>query len=260
MLPKEEYQKLADLLYEAEKNVVQCKPFYELCPEFTLQDARIVQMINIQRRLDMGYKMVGKKVGATNKVMQERYNLPEPLMGYLLSDIIRDQNQEIRRSSLIKPFIEAEVCFVLAEKLEGPNVHPYDVLRCVKGVMPAIEIPDLRIEGEQDLKASLADNVFNGLLVVGDTMADVRGLDLSDIPICITRNEDVIANVNSRNAMGNPVYVVAWLANKLAEYGECLEAGDIVITGSTNPTIYVEAGDTIKADFGPLGTVQAKFI
>ena len=61
-------------------------------------------------------------------------------------------------------------------------------------------------------------------------------------------------------AIGNPLRVVAWLANKLAEYGECLEAGDIVITGSQNPAVYIDAGDHFEADFGPLGRIYADFI
>lgn len=260
MKDRETHEKLAQILFDASENVQQCEPFYELCPGLTLEDGREIQMINIKRRLEQGHKMVGKKVGATNKVMRDYLGLKEPVMGYLLSDIIRDQNEEIPRSSQIKPFIEAEVCFVLEKKLEGPNVHPYDVLQACKGVMPAIELPDLRIKGDQDMVAALSDNVYNGLLVVGDTMADVRGIDFSDVPITIYKNGEIAAEVNSRNVMGNPLYVVAWLANKLYEYGECLEAGDIVITGSTNPAIYIDAGDEFLVDFGPIGKVKTKYI
>lgn len=64
----------------------------------------------------------------------------------------------------------------------------------------------------------------------------------------------------SSAALGNPLRVVAWLANKLAEYGECLEAGDIVIMGSQNPAVYIDAGNHIEADFGPLGKICADFI
>ena len=71
---------------------------------------------------------------------------------------------------------------------------------------------------------------------------------------------DLVSSGSSANALGNPLRVVAWLANKLAEYGECLEAGEIVITGSLNPAVYINAGDRFVADFGPLGKIQANFI
>ena len=253
------YQILADRLWEAEKNTIPVTAFSSEYPRLTIEDSRIIQMINIQRRLDMGHKIAGKKAGATNKVMRELLNLKEPVMGYLLSDIIKDQNQYIERSSQIKPFVEAEICFVMSERLQGPNVHPYDVLRCTAGVMPAFEIPDLRIQGEINMVDALADNVYNGYLVVGDTMSDVRGLDFSNIPLTIYKNNTPVISSSSSAAMGNPLYVVAWLANKLYEYNEFLEKGDIVITGSLNPAVYIDAGDIFVADFGPIGKVKAMF-
>ena len=38
------------------------------------------------------------------------------------------------------------------------------------------------------------------------------------------------------------------------------EAGDIVITGSQNPAVYIDAGDHFEADFGQLGRIYADFI
>ena len=229
-------------------------------PEMTIEDSREVTLINIRRRVAMGHLIVGKKVGATNKVMRELLNLKEPVMGYLLTDIIKHQSEPIKRSTQINPFIECEMMFVLEEKLEGPNVMPHDVLRCVRGAMPAIEVPDIRYKGgDISMVDAVADNIYNGYLVVGDTMADVRGLDFSNIPVTLYKNGEVASINTSAAAMGNPLLVVAWLANKLATYGECLEKGDIVITGSLNPAVYIEAGDRFLADFGPLGRVQAVF-
>jgi 2-oxo-hept-3-ene-1,7-dioate hydratase len=52
---------------------------------------------------------------------------------------------------------------------------------------------------------------------------------------------------------------VAWLANRIAPYGERLNAGDIVLAGSfTRPTTAVR-GDVLQADYGPLGTISFRF-
>ncbi len=260
MLDKSMYQVLADQIWQAQETTTPIEPFSRQYPEMTIEDSREVTLINIRRRVAMGHRIVGKKVGATNKVMQELLNLKEPVMGYLLSDIVRHQSEPIKRSTQINPFIECEMMFVLAERLEGPNVMPHDVLRCVAGAMPAIEVPDIRYKGS-DIKMvdATADNVYNGYLVVGDTMADVRGLDFANIPVTLYKNGEVASINTSAAAMGNPLLVVSWLANKLYTYGECLEKGDIVITGSLNPAVYIEAGDRFLADFGPLGRVQAVF-
>ena len=252
-------QELADRIWAAQAGTTPIEPFSQEYPELTIEDSREIQMINIRRRVAMGHRIVGKKVGATNQVMRELLHLKEPVMGYLLSDIVRHQSQPIQRSTQINPFIECEMMFVMAERLEGPNVMPHDVLRCVAGAMPAIEVPDIRYTGAKNMVDALADNVYNGYLVVGDTMADVRGLDFSNIPVTLYKNGEVASANTSAAAMGSPILVVAWLANKLYSYGECLEKGDIVITGSLNPAVYIEAGDRFVADFGPLGRVQAIF-
>lgn len=137
---------------------------------------------------------------------------------------------------------------------------PHDVLRRVSGEMSAIEAPDIRYSGAKSMVDAPADNVYNGYLVVGDTMADVRGLDFSNIPVTLYKNGAVANTSTSAAAMGNPVSVVAWLANQLPTYGECLEKGDNVITGSLNPAVYIEVGDRFPADFGPLGRVQANCV
>ena len=260
MLDTKMHQELADRIWMAQQTTTPIEPFSKQYPEMTIEDSREVTLINIRRRVAMGHRIVGKKVGATNKVMRELLNLKEPVMGYLLTDIIKHQSEPIKRSTQINPFIECEMMFVLEEKLEGPNVMPHDVLRCVRGAMPAIEVPDIRYKGgDISMVDAVADNIYNGYLVVGDTMADVRGLDFSNIPVTLYKNGEVASINTSAAAMGNPLLVVAWLANKLATYGECLEKGDIVITGSLNPAVYIEAGDRFLADFGPLGRVQAVF-
>jgi len=53
---------------------------------------------------------------------------------------------------------------------------------------------------------------------------------------------------------------VAWLANKLGEHGVTLEAGHIVLAGSFTRVIWARKGDTVHADFGPLGGVAVQFV
>jgi 2-oxo-hept-3-ene-1,7-dioate hydratase len=53
---------------------------------------------------------------------------------------------------------------------------------------------------------------------------------------------------------------VAWLANKIAPYGEALEPGQIVLAGSFTRPVFAKAGDTLHADYGPLGSVAFRFV
>jgi 2-oxo-hept-3-ene-1,7-dioate hydratase len=60
--------------------------------------------------------------------------------------------------------------------------------------------------------------------------------------------------------LNHPATGVAWLANKIAPYDEQLDAGDVVLAGSfTRPTA-AKAGDSIHADYGPLGSVAFRLV
>ncbi len=60
--------------------------------------------------------------------------------------------------------------------------------------------------------------------------------------------------------LNHPATGVAWLANKIAPFGEQLQAGDLVLAGSfTRPTT-AQRGDVLHADYGPLGSISFRFV
>ena len=54
-------------------------------------------------------------------------------------------------------------------------------------------------------------------------------------------------------------YRPAWLANRLAPYGEKLAAGENVLAGSFTAPVFAKPGDTFHIDYGPLGTISTRF-
>ncbi len=54
----------------------------------------------------------------------------------------------------------------------------------------------------------------------------------------------------------NPLNVVVWLANALAEFGKGLRRGDVVSTGSFKECFFVQPGDVISVSFTNLGRIQ----
>jgi len=60
--------------------------------------------------------------------------------------------------------------------------------------------------------------------------------------------------------LGHPALGIAWLANKLAPFGGVLEPGNIMLSGSFIRPVWAEKGDTLHADFGPLGGVAVQFV
>jgi 2-keto-4-pentenoate hydratase len=88
----------------------------------------------------------------------------------------------------------------------------------------------------------------------------VEGLDLRTIGAALRINGALVATGATGAVLGNPVTAVAWLANKVAQFGVRLDAGNVILPGSCTRAHDVSAGQTVRADLDGLGAVSALFI
>ena len=127
-------------------------------------------------------------------------------------------------------------------------------------MLPAIEIVDSRIaDWRIKLVDTVADNASSGLLVIGGRLRRVADLDLRLVGVVVSRNGELIDTGAGAAALGNPARCVAWLANKLATFGDSLRAGDVVLPGAVHRMVPVHPGDVFRAEFAHLGAVTARF-
>jgi 2-keto-4-pentenoate hydratase len=254
------HQELADALDGAERTRVPIAPLTEANTELTVADAYAIQTINVERRVGAGRVIRGRKVGLTSKPMQQLLGVGEPDFGVLLDDMFVEDGDPISIDTLLQPRVEAEMAFVLSDDLEGPGVTTSNALAAIEGVLPSIEIVDSRVvDWRIQLVDTVADNASSGRLVIGGTLTPVSGLDLRLIGVVVSRNGRMIDTGAGAAALGNPARCVAWLANKLAGFGQKLRAGDVVLPGALHKMVPAEGGDTFRAEFAHLGAVNASF-
>ncbi|MGO4889750.1 2-keto-4-pentenoate hydratase [Anaerobacillus sp. MEB173] len=255
-----EIKDLADFLIEAEKNQKTMNPLTEVKPDLTLDEAYEVQLQVVQEKLSQGAKIVGKKIGLTSRDMQIMYGIDTPDCGHLFENMIVENNQEVSFNDVIQPKIEAEIAFVLKKDLQGPNVTVEEVLQATDYVLPSIEIIDSRIKDwNLRLQDTVADNASSGLYVLGDKPVSIDEVNLPDITLKVYQNGQLMKEGIGKNAMEHPAACVAWLANKLAEFGVVLKAGEVILSGALATTIDVVPGDEFTAVFDHLGEVKVTF-
>jgi 2-keto-4-pentenoate hydratase len=253
-------EELADALWAAERDRAPIAPLTESDPELTVEDAYAIQAANIARRTDAGARILGRKVGLTSRPMQEMLGVDEPDYGVLLDDMFVEEGDQVELGALIQPRAEAEIAFLLERELAGPGVTVAQVAAAVAGAMPALEIIDSRVaDWRIKLVDTIADNASSARVVLGGRVTPIAALDLRLVGAVITHNGALADTGAGAAVLGNPLRCVAWLANKIAAFGDGLRPGDVVLAGAVHRALPVGDGDVCRAEFAHLGAVAARF-
>lgn len=257
---------LAAILWDAQFSGTPCQPLTQLRPALTLQDAYAIQQINLDRRMNerglfgKRARMVGKKIGITSRAVQNWLNVSEPDFGGLLDDMAVPNAGRADITKLLQPRVEGELAFVLKKCLVGPGITPAQVVEATDCVLPAIEIIDSRVKDWQiTIQDTVADNASSGMFVLGPQPALLRQIDLRTIGMTLRKNGHVASTGAGAACMGDPVNAVAWLANRLGEFGQQLSAGQVILSGALGPVQPVVSGDWITVHVGRLSEVAVTF-
>jgi len=260
-MDKARIQQYGDELYQALVDRKAVDPLTDRESSITIEDAYQIQLRMIQRRVDAGERIVGKKIGVTSKIVMQMLKVDQPDFGQMTSGMVFSEGEAIRADSMIAPKAEAEVAFVLKSDLIGPGVTAADVLRATDFVVPCFEIVDSRIKDWKiKIQDTVADNASCGVLTLGGVRKSPRQLDLALAGMVLEKNGDIVSTSAGAAVQGSPVNAVAWLANTLGRLGIGLKAGEIILSGSQSPLIPVKAGDSLYCSVGGLGGTSVRFI
>ena len=260
MLTPDQISTLADELIEAHDSRTTVPLLTKRGLDMTVEDSYAIQSAWAQRRVEAGHRIVGHKIGLTSKVMQVATGITEPDYGVIFDDMVHDSGARVEFDSFSNVRVEVELAFVLAKPLTGPGCTIFDVLDATSYVVPALEILNSHIEMEgRTIVDTISDNAALGAMVVGGTPVKPTDLDLRWISAVLYRNQTIEESGVAAAVLGHPALGVAWLANKLAQHGTTLQAGEIVLAGSFTRPLWIERGDTIHAEYGNLGAVTCRF-
>jgi 2-keto-4-pentenoate hydratase len=218
----------------------------------------------IQRALDdLAGPPAGWKIAATSAAGQKHLGTDGPLVGRLYERQSRPSGSSLSVSRMQMRSAEPEFAFVLAKDVagNGGDVGVEDVLASVGSLVLAIEVPDSRYTDftAVGVPSLVADVMCGGHFIVGPTIDDWRGLDLSAQRARLVRDGEEQSAGSGADVLGDPREALTWMANEVVRRGWELRAGELVLTGASAPPIPVNAGDTVVAEFEGLGGLEVRF-
>ncbi len=254
----------AQRLDQAALTRVPIQPFSETENLISAETAYAIQKCWTDLRIARGEKVVGRKIGLTSKAIQEQLGVDQPDYGNLWGTTfyhVANGAVEIPANDFLQPRIEGEVAFLIGKPLHEPNITPEQVLAATDACALGIEITASRIaDWRIKLVDTIADNASYGGFTLGPWDNKMLQSDLGALKMTIDLNGERASEGVGAAALGHPAKSVAWLANKLLEFGIALEPGDIVISGGITKMLPVRAGDQFVFSLTGQPSVRVSFV
>ncbi len=267
MLNEKQIRQAADDLYQAENNRQAIDPVTLSHPDITMDEAYAVQKCWVDRKISEGQRIVGYKIGLTSRAMQSVMKIDEPDYGVLLDEMVFADGADIDAAQFCDPRVEVELAFVLKDRLEGENVSLFDVLNATDYVIPALEIIAARSHRvhpdtgySRKICDTIADNAANAGIIMGGRPVKPEAVDLRWCGALFYLNGVLEETGLAAGVLNHPANGICWVAKRFAPHGVALLPGQVILSGSFTRPVSIEAGDTVHADYGPLGGISCRFV
>ncbi|MFT3763011.1 MAG: fumarylacetoacetate hydrolase family protein [Pseudoxanthomonas sp.] len=217
----------------------------------TLEQAYAIQKASIERRLQRGERRIGIKMGFTSRAKMVQMGVSDLIWGRLTSGMLVDDGGGISIADYVHPRVEPEVAFLIGRSLSGRVTAP-QALAAVEAVAPALEIIDSRY---RDFRFSLtdvvADNSSSSGFVVGPWRSAATDLDNLGLVMAFDGRPQAFGSTAA--ILGHPLRSLVAAARVVAEAGETLQPGDIVLAGGATAASALRAGVHVSLEVEALG-------
>lgn len=219
----------------------------------TVAAYRIAARIHAQR-CRAGWRAVGRKIGFTNARLWRRFNVNEPVWGYVYdrsSTHVPARGARFSLTGTVEPRIEPEIILRLASAPRAGD-GPAQILDCVEWIAHGFEIvqshyPDWRFSAAD----TIADNGLHAHLLIGPRCTPVS---LHNDPVDALVNFRLLLHCNGAeraqghgaDVLGSPLLAVAHMLGILADdpHAPALAAGELITTGSLTDALTIAPGET----------------
>ncbi len=259
-LTEEIKESLGKELFQALATATKIPRLTKRYPEMSYDDAYSIQQYMLKEYYSHGYVRSGRKIGLTSKAMRDLVDINEPDYGSIFFNAYFPNDGTLKAADYVFPRVEVEFAYKLKKNLDKKDISKQDVLDATEFVVCALELIDNRADMDEiRIFDSIADDAAFAGYTFGDIPMYPDELDMRNVGVVIYKNNVQVSTSSGAAVMGDATNGIVWLANKMVELGEPLQAGEYVLAGSVVAAIPAEAGDYFRADFGKFGEVSVHF-
>ncbi len=237
----------------------------EMAPRTVADGYGIQEAFRALREGKLG-PVAGHKVALTSHVMQEMLKFYSPFAGSIHANIVHRSDATLRYVDYIHLGIECELAATLGQDLPASGA-PYtreQIAQAVDTLAPAFELVDDRHADYKKIASLIftliADNAWNGGIVLGTATRQWRDLNLASIRGAVEINGVVAGEGHGRDVLGHPFDALTWCLNTRLQQGHSVREGMVVMTGSMIATKFVSAGDRLRFVVEGLGEVSVSLV
>jgi len=212
----------------------------EDCRPATLEDAFAIEEATVAQ---LGEQIAGWKVA----------RLPDGQFSYgiVLASVVRRSGDVVDARSVPLLGMEGEIAFRFLQDAPARGA-PYSLDEIAERVVafPLIEIVASRYTDYHTTPVieRTADLMSNGAFVVGDDQSAWRTMDLVNIPVSLTFDEQVVVERDGGHALGDPLPLAIDMVNRLRE-STGVRAGQMITTGAYTGMNIAKRGQRVAVRF-----------
>jgi 2-keto-4-pentenoate hydratase len=221
-------------------------------------------------RVARGERPVGWKIGYTNRAVQARYGVMQPIFGRMydstVTEVAAGAVATCSLSTLAEPRIEPEIVLRLARS-PRPGMTLPELASCIDRVGHGFEVVtsifrDWKGTAAESVAAgSLHGRYFHGPLVEIDRAGDLAA-DTANVEVVLYRNGIEMERGAGRNALDGPLSALRHFVDGLDAIGwGPVLPGEIVTTGTMTEAFRCHAGETWRTEISglPVSGMQIAF-
>ena len=225
-------------------------------PNLTIDEAYEIQRLSVEKAISADNAFIGWKMGLTSRAKQVQVGVDSTIYGRLTDNMLL-RNNEIIASEYIHPRIEPEIAFTFKKAICGENLSPYEVWSAVEHVYLALEVIDSRYKNFSFSSMDvIADNASSTKFLMGSQPYAPTTTDWAQVHVNVYHNDELKYEGIGAAILDHPIYSVIELLNMLSKEGRGIVPGEIVLAGAITDAVAVNAGDTVIADYGYLGSLS----